>query len=377
MKAKILFITVEPLWPSTHGGRIRTARMAETLAASGFCVQVAFPDRPGAVQSDAPDIACESVPWRPPSPAMRLHWLPWLGLFTFPEMRQVQTLIDDFRPDFIYWSHSYLAAIGLRKIKSRAMNIVEFANIERDRFRSIAKTGPLRNRSSAVVEHFKARFWERNVARRADLCVAIASADSATLSKFGAETMVIANAFHFFGYTPSPQNAAVLSVANWEYAPNREGIEHFIKKQWDKVLVPGAKLILVGKGSREICAKMGDPKDVEALGFVDDLSETYRSAALFLAPARSGAGSQLKVAEALGHSRCVVGPAYLSREARVGLPAKAIAASDETADLINASLNNPSDRWNTEREIAQFARKHDWQHEAAALVRWINDRVKH
>lgn len=379
MKAKILLISVEPLWPSTHGGRIRTARIAETLAANGFCVQVAFPDRPGGARSDAPEITCEPVLWRPPNPVRRLHWLPWLGLFSFPETRHLQTLIDDFQPDFIYWSHSYLAAIGLRKIRSSAKSIVEFANIERDRFRSIAKTGPLKNRLSARVEHFKARFWERTVARHADMCVAIASADVATLSRFGAEVIGVSNAFQFFGYTPSPPTPVVLSVANWEYAPNREGIEHFIQKHWDKVLltVPEAKLILVGKGSWEICARLGHRKDVEARGFVDDLSETYRNAALFLAPARSGAGSQLKVAEALAHSRCVVGPAFLTREVRVGLPAGAIVASDQTADLIIACLNNPKDRWDTEREIAQYARKHNWQFEAAPLVRWINDRVEH
>lgn len=380
MKVRILVVSVEPLWPSTHGGRIRTAKIAETLASNDFHVRVISPERPGSIRGEAPaNLDAVSLKWRPPRHnAARLHWLPWLGTYSLPQVIELQAEIDEFQPDFIYWSHSYLAVVGMRKIRTQAKHVVEFANIEKDRFLSIAKRGRSRHRLSALLEFIKACVWEPVVARRADLCVAISETDRTALQAKGALAVTVENALVSHGGSLSPDSHVLLSVANWEYAPNRDGINEFLLNHWGNVIrvIPEARLLLVGKGSEDVCKGLDGLTNVEALGYVGDLAAVYREAALFLAPARSGAGSQLKVAEALGHSRCVVGPAFLGREERLGLPIGALSASDATSEVVIEGLLKPIARRKVEREISGYARLHDWQFETAVLRVWLKKGMK-
>lgn len=366
---KILFVSVEPLWPSTHGGRIRTARIAENLAVAEN-VLVTAPLRPEHEAHEAPPgVAWRPLSWNGPRGSFgRLHWLPWLGIYALPNADELQTVVDDFQPDYIYWSHSYMAAVGMRAVHTHARHIVEFANIERERYRSLARYGRLRNRTSAAFESLKASIWERSVSRNADLCVAINHEDRECLTRFGARVVLVENGMPDHPVGPSPNKPRVLSVANWDYAPNRHGIVSFLERHWAQVLaaIPDAQLVIAGKGSQAICEASGSP-NVHGLGFVEDLSDEYRDAAIVLAPAKSGAGSQLKVAEALGHSRCVVGPAFLTREIRPGLPAGALRASEKVGQALVEGLRDPAQRWRVEQSISEYVKKHTWQYESQKL----------
>ncbi|WP_350309753.1 glycosyltransferase family 4 protein [Arthrobacter sp. efr-133-R2A-63] len=278
-----------------------------------------------------------------------------------------------FQPDFIYWSHSYLAAVGSRKLETSAYQIVEFANIERDRFLSISKRGTLKHRASAFVEFLKACRWERRIARGMDLCVAISSTDEKVLNSFGGKSVLVENALPGSPWQLSPDDAVVMSIANWDYGPNREGMTYFLDTDWHTVLeaLPEAKLVLAGNGSVEIAERFSHLNNVAGVGFADDLTELFNNSTLFLAPARSGAGRQLKVAEALGHARAVVGPPFLNRERRPGLPDDAINGSDDVAAEIIRKIQNLNDRHIVEKKIAQYALQHDWQFETASLRGWM------
>lgn len=373
-KCKIMLVSVEPLWPATHGGRLRSAKLAETLAEGGEVLVVA-PVRPESEVCEPPT----SIKWLPlewTSPRAnwgRIHWLPWMGLYAIRNARALQAAIDDFRPDYIYWSHSYMAAVGMRRVATPAKHIVEFANIERDRYRSIAHYGPLKNRISAFTEFLKAMLWEHIVAKNADLCVAINRSDHELLLSRGAQVVLVENAVPHSPVGGSPASATVLSVANWQYGPNRDGILDFLDRQWGKVVaaVPEAQLVLVGKDSEVISAMASESRNVIGLGFVENLADEYRKAALFLAPAKTGAGSQLKVAEALGHSRCVVGPAFLARELRPGLPEGALQSSNDVGEKIIEALKDTTARWRLEIMISDYAKAHGWQHETLQLRKWM------
>src|SRR5687767_12086878 len=61
---KVLIVSVEPPWPSQHGGRIRTARIAEALSRR-MDVLVAFPNH-GRMAADSP-VPVKALPWAAPS----------------------------------------------------------------------------------------------------------------------------------------------------------------------------------------------------------------------------------------------------------------------------------------------------------------------
>ncbi len=130
---RVLIVTVEPPWPANHGGRLRTARVAETMRRS-LDVEVAYPGD-GQATPETP-VRCHPLPWRPPSPLRtRASLLPHLGgHHVLPMLRSLLSVARDRRPDVIYWSHSYLAAWAPPKLGSTP-SVVEFANVEAQRLR--------------------------------------------------------------------------------------------------------------------------------------------------------------------------------------------------------------------------------------------------
>ena len=74
---RVLMVSVEPPWPAEHGGRLRTARVAEGLGRA-LDVLVAFPDH--GPQASDPPVPCEPLPFTEVSAARsRLSARPHLG----------------------------------------------------------------------------------------------------------------------------------------------------------------------------------------------------------------------------------------------------------------------------------------------------------
>jgi glycosyltransferase involved in cell wall biosynthesis len=96
-----------------------------------------------------------------------------------------------------------------------------------------------------------------------------------------------------------------LLVANFGYAPNREGLDFLLEDVMPLVWAaqPRLRLSVVGRGY--------DPptradERVEVLGFAEELDPLYAQAACALVPLLSGAGSPVKFVEALAHGLPVV-----------------------------------------------------------------------
>lgn len=74
------------------------------------------------------------------------------------------------------------------------------------------------------------------------------------------------------------------------------------------------KLIVVGKGMEFLSSKYPNAQGLEILGYVEDLSEVYRSADFFVNPVFVGSGMKTKTVEAFQHGKTVLG----CKEAFVG-----------------------------------------------------------
>jgi glycosyltransferase involved in cell wall biosynthesis len=96
-----------------------------------------------------------------------------------------------------------------------------------------------------------------------------------------------------------------LLVANFSYAPNREGLDFLLNEVMPRVwaAAPRLRLRVAGRGYE---APAGADTRVEVLGFVDSLDQLYARAACALVPLLSGGGSPVKFIEALAHGLPVV-----------------------------------------------------------------------
>jgi glycosyltransferase involved in cell wall biosynthesis len=227
-------------------------------------------------------------------------------------------LYREFRPDAVYWSHSYLAAWSPPELGERS-SVVEFANIERHRLRTLVTTAQGRQRAARRLEAAKASRWEPRVAREASLCVALSPADEQTLRDWGGVVVSVPNGVDLVPYQPSPADGYALAMASYDYEPNVTAARALVHDVWPLVRrqLPSARLVVAGRGSESLRGEFGAVDGVHVAGTVDDVSAVYGAAAIALAPAVTGGGSQLKLTESLSRGRGVV----MTPFAAAGIPA--------------------------------------------------------
>lgn len=152
--------------------------------------------------------------------------------------------------------------------------------------------------------------------------------------------------------TPLPDNGSsnILFVGALWYAPNSNGIDHFLANCWHRIrsAIPTATLSLIGAAPQETRKNWEKHPGVSAPGFVDDLADAYRSAAFTIAPIYFGGGTNIKVVESLAFGRaCVTTPHCASafESDLVAGNAISVAADDDAfIDHCTTMLGNPDRR---------------------------------
>jgi hypothetical protein len=368
----VLLVGVEPPWPAHHGGRLRTARVAEGLGRE-LDVLVAFPDH--GPRAEDPPVPCRPLSWAPRSALRsRISGRPHLGgHYLRPTIDQLVRLAEQFRPDAIYWSHSYLAAWAPRPWRSR-LQVVEFANLEGRRLRTLIPAAAGLQRAARTVEAAKAWIWEPRVARAASLCVALSEPDRAALAAWGGRAVLAGNGVDEVAYEPSPPDGYALAMASYDYQPNVLAVRALVRDVWPLVrgALPAARLIVAGRGSEALRAELTAVDGVSVLGTVPEVTAAYAGAAVALAPARTGGGSQLKLTEALSRGRCLVASPF----AAGGLPEplrdcdayRVKDGPDQYAEAIVEAMSRVEERHRRERSGWQQCQPLRWSRTADTLI---------
>jgi glycosyltransferase involved in cell wall biosynthesis len=95
-------------------------------------------------------------------------------------------------------------------------------------------------------------------------------------------------------------------IGSFEYSPNRNGIEWFIKNVWPQIKrnAPVARLRLIGSGSNRGFPLMG--LDIDGLGYLEDPTAEIASWAAMIVPIKFGGGTRVKIVEAFSRMCPVV-----------------------------------------------------------------------
>lgn len=103
-----------------------------------------------------------------------------------------------------------------------------------------------------------------------------------------------------FSFIPQCKNILFVGYMSWP--ANYNGMDSFISHSWNKVLasVPDAKLLIAGKGlPDELKIKWESYHNIEYLGYVESLNDFYSMGNIVVCPIYSGAGTNIKVIEAM------------------------------------------------------------------------------
>lgn len=106
---------------------------------------------------------------------------------------------------------------------------------------------------------------------------------------------------------PAPQ-PTVLYLGTYGYKPNRDAADRLVQQIWPLIRdrVPGARLLIAGKGSEQLASFRSAPPDVTFTGYVEDLDALYAMSRVVACPIMVGAGTRLKLVEAASYGRPMV-----------------------------------------------------------------------
>lgn len=301
---RVLAVFVDRPWPGLTGDMQRVRAMVRALATDADLRIVVAPRGPGEGAPpptlDVVEVertaghAAALVRFAAGLPARRP---PMMAFYRQPAVRA--TVADAVRahvPDVVLTHHLGGAAI-VDGIVEPDRVVVDLPNDEVQRFGRLAEISSPLGRLRFAAERALTKRWLGAQLERYRAVTVVSDEDAAAYRSLApaARVVVVPNGTDPPpSVRPDPGGASVLFLGDLAYAPNRDGIEWFVRR-----VLPGSsvdEVRIVGRGDVDAGT---DPR-VVVCGFVDDLAAELRRATAMVVPLRAGGGTRLKVLEAFG-----------------------------------------------------------------------------
>jgi glycosyltransferase involved in cell wall biosynthesis len=192
----------------------------------------------------------------------------------------------------------------------RTPDVLDFHNIEAELMmaRTAHYTGV--KLVGAQVEVRRLAHLERTAARRARLVTACSAHDVRVLRAAGARVLHIPNGVSTIPaeWTPPPEQMVVGFVGSMDYAPNREAVEWLADDVWGRITAINgeAKLLIAGRNAGALGDLVADMRNTSILDSPASIDTAYHQSDLCIVPLLSGAGTKIKLLEAMAYGRSVV-----------------------------------------------------------------------
>jgi glycosyltransferase involved in cell wall biosynthesis len=187
-----------------------------------------------------------------------------------------------------------------------------------------------------------------------------------------ADVAVVPNGVDTKAFRPAPPGAGVVMTGSMLYGPNLDGAGWMAREVWPRVQAecPDAELRLVGVGGETALRGLVNLPGVRVVGTVADVRPELARATVAVAPIRYGAGTRIKILEALAAGRATVAT-RLAAEGLEVTDGKDILLRDEAASFADAVVCLLKDETlaaslgTQGRDLAE--RRYDWRVSAEAL----------
>lgn len=162
-------------------------------------------------------------------------------------------------------------------------------------------------------EKFKMSRFERKLLMSGVTCLVASETDACYLRKLAGhpKLYVVPNGVDTSYFKSSNENKGsfdIVFVGNMAYPPNRDGVLFFYVQVFPIILksCPKARLVVVGKNPPPDILALKEDRAVVITGQVADVRYYLADAAVVICPVRFGAGTRIKILEAMAMGRVVV-----------------------------------------------------------------------
>jgi glycosyltransferase involved in cell wall biosynthesis len=312
--ARAVILTSVLPFPATSGSHKRTLRLIEAVERAGAVPHLLTIDvgEPGAAEElRSRGWAVEQFTERGASPAARLRQ--HIERRPSPYLHNLARRLTEIAPGsaFVQIEHTqnayYWEAIGSTR------SVLSLHNVDSQMLASIARGSGGLARLRGLNRAMSMRSVERRAVSRADVVLAVSKRDSRHFEPRARRVLEVPNGIddELFGISAElPETEDILFFGQLDYAPNEIGLTRFVRDGWVQLAAarPAARLLVAGKGaSTELLRTLGEHERVIPLGFVPDIRGVLEQSRLVLVPLWHGAGTRLKVLEALASARPIAG----------------------------------------------------------------------
>ena len=327
---KILFVAPYLPSPPRFGGQRRMDGLMRGLAADHEVTILSFNSTDAYTQEslDATRRFCRKVTTLPDldprslGEKRRLQMRSLLSLHSFEKLQvkrraDFQTLIDRELStevyDVVQVEFANMASYRYTRSGSKPLLVLDEHNIEYDLQRRTAGSAEGLSRRVYNSLNWRKLGWEEKAAwRRFDGVVLTSERDAQLLAETSPDTRraVVPNGVDVEQFRPSTaatESDRLLFFGANNYFPNHDALIYFIDEILPKVVArrPNVKLSIVGPGVQPAVLER-QSRNVEVVGFVDDLMPHLERASAVIVPLRIGGGTRLKIVEAMAKSKAIV-----------------------------------------------------------------------
>ena len=400
---RVLVVSPRQCWPARSGAKLRDYHLAKALGSRSKLTYVYYSD-PGLepiATGELPFAASiVSVP-RPrgysPLKLMRGLLSPWpltvVNYHSHPMARALESLLrEPF--DLVQFDATHLAPFAplVRRLCPGAQIAFDWHNIESELLLRYAES------SASALRRFYARVTARKMASlerellRSDAWHLVCSErEQAQLNAISPHSRiaVIGNGVDAEYYAPSPESerdfpgkTRLLFVGLMSYHANIEAAIWFTREVWPGIRArfPQWTLTLAGADPVPAVVELRTVPGVEVTGTVPDLRPFYRDAFAVIVPLLTGAGTRLKILEAMAAGVPVISTP-LGAEGLAARPGQDLLIADEAGEWLThlTLLTEPEIRDRLLDRASRLIReRYDWLTIGNSLfeiyTRWFQER---
>src|SRR4051812_17543808 len=233
----------------------------------------------------------------------------------------LQQLLEQERFDAIHFDHPHTALSWpqIRKLQPEAKLVLDAHNVEAEIIERVADQAPRWQRGAMRWQAGRVRELERELARQLDLIFACSGRDAQAFEEMGARNVrVVPNAIPPLKPSAVAERRDVVFVGSLDWRPNADAAVELAREIWPRCqpLLPGARLMIVGRNPPPQVAALANGHDVVVTGSVPPVQPYLDGAFATAIPLRAGSGTRIKILEAWAAGV----PVVASRIAAEGLP---------------------------------------------------------
>lgn len=316
---KILVIAPFVPWPLTHGGRIRLYHLVKELARLHEVTLVCLTEDAAADRGALPEICRQlvTITHHPKFIACFCRFLAGPNPYNVERLVSAEllqtirrlTTAEHFDAVHIETTHIWYAAVACGDIPV----VLGTQNVESTILAQLGKVcrNPLK-RLLYRLEELKMRRYEENAWRSCRLCLAVSTAERMEITRSGVppeRVISVPNGVDLerFSFKPRSGGRRLLFIGGVDYNPNLDAARWLLDEIWPLIRkgCPAAELLLAGRNTESLTSA-GLPAGVTCLGDPADVPVCYAAADTLLVPLRIGAGTRLKILEAMAAGLPVV-----------------------------------------------------------------------